>query len=206
MALVEKSVLVNYSAERMFHLVDEVERYPAVFSLVRRHPRRGARRRCDPRVDPDRLSRHQAKLQNRESHHSRPSSSRSSSSVARFASWTASGASRRWRRMRAKSISDCTMNSPTACWRSSWGPVFKHIANTLVDAFLRRAQSALRGVSQLKIEVVYGLPLAQDSTPLIVPAGTTVAEAIELSGVKTRHRRDRCEARWSRRLWQASIA
>ena len=37
------------------------------------------------------------------------------------------------------------------------------------------------------IEVVYALPLTQDITRLRVPAGTTVAEAIERSALLTRH-------------------
>ena len=39
----------------------------------------------------------------------------------------------------------------------------------------------------IEVEVVYALPLAQDSTRLRVPAGTTVAQAIALSGVALRH-------------------
>ncbi|HXX12476.1 MAG TPA: RnfH family protein [Burkholderiales bacterium] len=40
---------------------------------------------------------------------------------------------------------------------------------------------------QIAVEVVYALPLAQDSTRLRVPAGTTVAEAIAQAGVALRH-------------------
>jgi len=40
---------------------------------------------------------------------------------------------------------------------------------------------------QIAVEVVYALPLAQDSTRLHVPAGTTVAEAIAQAGVALRH-------------------
>ena len=40
---------------------------------------------------------------------------------------------------------------------------------------------------QIAVEVVYALPLAQDSTRLRVPAGTTVAEAIAQAGVTLRH-------------------
>ena len=39
----------------------------------------------------------------------------------------------------------------------------------------------------IEVEVVYALPLAQDSTHLRVPAGTTVAQAIALAGVALRH-------------------
>ena len=39
----------------------------------------------------------------------------------------------------------------------------------------------------VEIEVVYALPLTQDITRLRVPAGTTVAEAIERSAIVTRH-------------------
>jgi len=41
--------------------------------------------------------------------------------------------------------------------------------------------------NEIAVEVVYALPLAQDSTRLSVPAGTTVAEAIAHSGVTLRH-------------------
>ena len=40
---------------------------------------------------------------------------------------------------------------------------------------------------EIQIEVVYALPLEQDTTVLRVPAGTTVAQAIERSGVAARH-------------------
>ena len=39
----------------------------------------------------------------------------------------------------ARSSSTCTTNFPTGCLEKLVGPVFKHIANTLLDAFLRRA-------------------------------------------------------------------
>ena len=41
--------------------------------------------------------------------------------------------------------------------------------------------------NEIAVEVVYALPLAQDSTRLRVPAGTTVAEAIAHAGVALRH-------------------
>lgn len=41
--------------------------------------------------------------------------------------------------------------------------------------------------NEIAVEVVYALPLAQDSTRLHVPAGTTVAQAIEQAGVTLRH-------------------
>jgi putative ubiquitin-RnfH superfamily antitoxin RatB of RatAB toxin-antitoxin module len=41
--------------------------------------------------------------------------------------------------------------------------------------------------SEIEVEVVYALPFAQDSTPLRVPAGTTVAEAIARAGLPARY-------------------
>jgi uncharacterized protein len=41
--------------------------------------------------------------------------------------------------------------------------------------------------NEIAVEVVYALPLVQDSTRLRVPAGTTVAEAIAQAGVALRH-------------------
>ena len=41
--------------------------------------------------------------------------------------------------------------------------------------------------NEIAVEVVYALPLTQDSTRLRVPAGTTVAEAIAHAGVALRH-------------------
>ena len=41
--------------------------------------------------------------------------------------------------------------------------------------------------NEIAVEVVYALPLAQDSTRLRVAAGTTVAEAIAQAGVALRH-------------------
>jgi hypothetical protein len=40
---------------------------------------------------------------------------------------------------------------------------------------------------QIEVEVVYALPLRQDSSRLIVPDGTTVAQAIARAGVCLRH-------------------
>ena len=39
----------------------------------------------------------------------------------------------------------------------------------------------------IEVEVVYALPLTQDTTRLRVPAGTTVVQAIEQSGIAARH-------------------
>jgi hypothetical protein len=39
----------------------------------------------------------------------------------------------------------------------------------------------------IEVEVVYALVLTQDTTRLRVPAGTTVAQAIEQSGIPERH-------------------
>jgi putative ubiquitin-RnfH superfamily antitoxin RatB of RatAB toxin-antitoxin module len=41
--------------------------------------------------------------------------------------------------------------------------------------------------NEIAVEVVYALPLAQDSTRLRVAVGTTVAEAIAQAGVAVRH-------------------
>ena len=41
--------------------------------------------------------------------------------------------------------------------------------------------------NEIAVEVVYALPLRQDSTRLRVPVGTTVAEAIARAGVTLRH-------------------
>jgi hypothetical protein len=41
--------------------------------------------------------------------------------------------------------------------------------------------------AEIEVEVVYALPLEQDVTALRVPAGTTVSQAIERSGVAVRH-------------------
>ena len=41
--------------------------------------------------------------------------------------------------------------------------------------------------AEIEVEVVYALPLEQDVTVLRVPTGTTVAQAIERSGVAARH-------------------
>jgi uncharacterized protein len=41
--------------------------------------------------------------------------------------------------------------------------------------------------SEIEVEVVYALPFAQDSIPLRVPAGTTVAEAIARAGLSVRY-------------------
>jgi putative ubiquitin-RnfH superfamily antitoxin RatB of RatAB toxin-antitoxin module len=41
--------------------------------------------------------------------------------------------------------------------------------------------------TEIEVEIVYALPLAQDVDRLRVPAGTTVAEAIERSAIPSRH-------------------
>ena len=40
---------------------------------------------------------------------------------------------------------------------------------------------------QIRVEVVYALPLEQDITELTVPSGTTVGDAVARSGVTARH-------------------
>lgn len=41
--------------------------------------------------------------------------------------------------------------------------------------------------SEIEVEVVYGMPFAQDTTRMRVPAGTTVAQAIARAGLAVRH-------------------
>jgi len=41
--------------------------------------------------------------------------------------------------------------------------------------------------NEIEVEVVYALPLTQDTTRLRIPPGTTVAQAIARAGVALRH-------------------
>ena len=142
MALVEKSVLVGYSAERMYGLVDDVERYPEFLpwcggTMELRDGERHAR------LDPHRLSRHQAELQDRKPNPAAPADRDPPGER------TVSPPGRLWR---------FTALAPDACkieFRLHYefssqlleklvGPVFKYIANTLLDAFLKRAEQLVR--------------------------------------------------------------
>ncbi len=67
------------------------------------------------------------------------------------------------------------------------GPVFSYIANTLIEAFVRRAENVYaHDKTRLAVEVVYALPGEQILLSLGVTPGTTVFEAIEQSGIRRR--------------------
>lgn len=139
MALVEKSVWVGFPAEQMYQLVDEVERYPEFLPWcggTEVELRDGALTRATILIDYHGIKQ-SFKTENRTE---RPE---------RIDIRLVSGPFRRldgsWR---------FTPLSPQACridFRLHYefsnrlleklvGPVFKHIANTLLDAFLRRAE------------------------------------------------------------------
>ena len=42
-------------------------------------------------------------------------------------------------------------------------------------------------MEKLPVEVVYALPGGQDAVALLVPSGTTLAQAVEESGIAARH-------------------
>lgn len=138
MALVEKSILVEYSAERMYRLVDDVERYPEFLPWcggTEVELRDGTLTRAAILIDY-----HGIKQSFKTENRTQP--------PERIDIRLVSGPFRRldglWR---------FTPLSPQACkidFRMQYefsnrllerlvGPVFKHIANTLLEAFIRRA-------------------------------------------------------------------
>ncbi|MDA7989518.1 MAG: RnfH family protein [Gammaproteobacteria bacterium] len=69
--------------------------------------------------------------------------------------------------------------------RRALTPVFEHIAGTLVDSFVRRADS-LRAPSaggMIRVEVVYALPERQVCEELTLDAPATIADAIRASSL-----------------------
>ena len=138
MALVEKSVLVGYPAERMYGLVDDVERYPEFLPWcggARVELREGALTRAAILID-YRGIKQVFKTENR------------AQAAERIEIRLVSGPFRR-----LDGLWLFTPLSPEACkieFRLHYefssrfleklvGPVFKHIANTLLEAFLQRA-------------------------------------------------------------------
>ena len=140
MALVEKSVLVNYSAERMFHLVDQVEDYAQFLPWcggTHVEARDAGVTRASILIDYHGIKQ-SFKTENR------------TFPPERIEIELVSGPFRQldgiWR---------FTSLAPDACkidlrlhyefsnrlLETLVGPVFKHIANTLLDAFLKRAQA-----------------------------------------------------------------
>jgi ribosome-associated toxin RatA of RatAB toxin-antitoxin module len=140
MALVEKSVLVSYSAERMFELVDQVERYPEFLPWcggANVEARDAGVTRASILIDYHGIKQ-SFKTENRTQ---RPE---------RIEIQLISGPFRQldgvWR-FTALSADACKIEVRLHYEFSSRlleklvGPVFKHIANTLLDAFLKRAQT-----------------------------------------------------------------
>lgn len=143
MALVEKSVLVNYSAERMYRLVDDVERYPEFLPWCGGSEvelRDGRLTRAAVLIDYHGIKQ-SFKTENRTQPPERIDIRLASGPFHRL-----DGA---WR---------FTPLAPHACkieFRLHYefsnrllerlvGPVFKHITNTLLEAFVRRADQLYR--------------------------------------------------------------
>ena len=143
MAIVEKSVLVGYAAERMYRLVDDVERYPEFLPWCGGSEvelRVGALTRAAILIDY-----HGIKQSFKTENRTQP--------PERIDIRLVSGPFQRldglWR---------FTPLAPQACkieFRLHYefstrlleklvGPIFKHIANTLLEAFLRRAEQLYR--------------------------------------------------------------
>ena len=143
MALVEKSVLVNCSAERMYRLVDDVERYPEFLpwcggSEVER--RDGTLTRAAVLIDYHGIKQ-SFKTENRTQPSQRIDIRLLSGPFHRL-----DGA---WR-FTPLAADACKIEFRLHYEFSSGllerlvGPVFKHIANTLLEAFVRRADQLYR--------------------------------------------------------------
>ena len=85
-----------------------------------------------------------------------------------------SGASARWRRMRARSSSTLAYEFKTPVLEAVVGPVFNHIANTFIDAFVRRAEAvyAKRNDRVIAITVAYAAPGIEAIVPLDAARGS----------------------------------
>ena len=143
MALVEKSVLVEYSAERMYGLVDDVERYPEFLPWcggTEVELRDVTLTRAAILIDY-----HGIKQSFKTENHTQP--------PERIEIRLVSGPFHRldgsWR-FTPLSSQACKIDFRLQYEFSNRlleklvGPVFKHIANTLLDAFLRRAEQLYR--------------------------------------------------------------
>ena len=64
-------------------------------------------------------------------------------------------------------------SSRRRCSRRVVGPVFNHIANTFIDAFVRRADAASRARSERRRDVAYAAPGARRSCWSTCPQGAT---------------------------------
>ena len=198
MALVERSVLVSYSAERMYELVDDVERYPEFLPWcggTQVELRDAEVTRASIRIDYHGIKQ-SFKTENR------------TEPPQLIEIRLVSGPFRAARRpvafhtarppTPARSSSGCTTSSRTVCWKR-WSARSSNTSPARCSRHSCSAPSRLYGqmtADDIEIEVVYALPLAQEITRLRVPAGTTVAEAIERSGIRRRPsaRRGRPEA------------
>ncbi len=140
MQRVLKSVLVPYSAARMFELVDDVEHYPEFLPWCGgAQAVREASRRQD-RAHRHRLSRRQGAL------HHRQRQSAPESIVITLKDGPFRHLHGEWR-FRALAEDACKVEFELAYEFSTHlletvvGPVFSHIANTFIDAFVRRAEA-----------------------------------------------------------------
>ena len=183
-----KSVLVPYSAQQMFDLVDDVERYPRVPALVRRQRGAGERGRRQDGA-------HRHRLPRRDARTSRPTTSTSRGESIAIAlkdgpfralhgKWTFRALAPR----RVQGRVHAGLRIQDDVLEAVVGPVFNHIANTFIDAFVRRAEAHATRNERQRSRSPWPTRrrASRRSCRSTLPAGATVADAVAASGLCAR--------------------
>lgn len=135
---IDKTALVMHSADRMFHLVNDVERYPEFLPWCS-----GA----EVREEGDGLRRASLEISKGGMHHRLTTLNRvqePDSIEISLADGPLKSLTGRWQFQRldenaCKVILTLEFEFSGSLSRMAFGPVFKYVANTMVDAFCRRA-------------------------------------------------------------------
>ena len=177
MPTVRKSVIVAPARARtLFALVDDVERYPAVPAVVRGTEVLERTETTTRRAHRHRLPRPEEPHRDASTARSRPSGCTSSSATARSSASTATGASCPWARTAAASSSRSTTRFESRALEALLGPVFGHIAETLVDRFVARAE-AVEAAMKVSVARRAGRAPGGRSSIELARRGSTVADA-----------------------------
>lgn len=147
MAVVEKTVLVNHSAEKMYHLVDQVENYPQFLPWCggsELHGRTPAQTEATIHIDY-----HSIKQSFTTRNENKPYEEIQIQLVkGPFKQLHGSWRFVSLRQNACKIIFNLHYEFSSKILEKILGPVFNHIANTFVDAFIHRAE-ALYGDDEL---------------------------------------------------------
>ena len=150
----------------MFELVDRVELYPQFLPVVRGRARpRDERATARPRASTSTITASRAHFTTENVEPRRRNRSSSRSRTGLFAGCTANGASSRSADAACRVEFELAWEFATPLLERAVGPVFGHIANTFIDAFVRRAEALSRG-EPVNVTVVWAAPGVQDMVPV----------------------------------------